>query len=80
MNIIVGSHVWVEDSDIAWLDGQVLKINGQKVEIQASNGKTVGGYISLISSNVSLYFLLFVSLIIIKVEKSEYIFREKRRE
>ena len=41
VNIIVGSHVWVEDLDEAWIDGQVSKINGQEVEIQASDGKTV---------------------------------------
>ncbi|THG13573.1 hypothetical protein TEA_007836 [Camellia sinensis var. sinensis] len=34
VNIIVGSHVWVEDPDEAWIDGQVSNINGQEVEIQ----------------------------------------------
>jgi myosin-5 len=41
VNIIVGSHVWVEDPELAWSDGQVSKINGQEVEIQGSNGKKV---------------------------------------
>ncbi|CAA0828033.1 Myosin-11 [Striga hermonthica] len=41
VNIIVGSHVWVEDPDIAWVDGQVTKINGKEVEVQASNGKKI---------------------------------------
>ncbi|KAI3449741.1 hypothetical protein Pfo_006406 [Paulownia fortunei] len=41
VNIIVGSHVWVEDPDIAWVDAQVTKINGQEVEVQTSNGKKV---------------------------------------
>lgn len=41
VNIIVGSHVWVEDPDIAWVDGQVAKINGPEVEVQTSNGKKV---------------------------------------
>lgn len=40
-NIIVGSHVWIEDSDVAWIDGLVLNVNGQEIEIQASNGKRV---------------------------------------
>lgn len=40
-NISVGSHVWVEDAQLAWVDGQVTKINGDNVEIQTSNGKTV---------------------------------------
>ncbi|GER24910.1 myosin-11 [Striga asiatica] len=37
----LGSHVWVEDPDIAWVDGQVTKINGKEVEVQASNGKKI---------------------------------------
>lgn len=41
VNIIVGSHVWVEDPALAWIDGQVLKINGAEADIQTSNGKTV---------------------------------------
>ncbi|XP_059660383.1 myosin-9-like [Cornus florida] len=41
VNIIVGSHVWVEDPDVSWIDGQVSKINGEEVEIHASDGKTV---------------------------------------
>ena len=41
MNITVDSHVWVEDPEIAWIDGKVTKINGQEAEIQASNGKKV---------------------------------------
>ncbi|GMN25632.1 hypothetical protein TIFTF001_001010 [Ficus carica] len=48
VNIIVGSHVWVEDLDIAWIDGKVSKINGQEVEIQASNGKKVVANLSRI--------------------------------
>ncbi|XP_062143843.1 myosin-11 [Alnus glutinosa] len=39
VNIIVGSHVWVEDPELAWVDGQVSKINGEEVEIQSTNGK-----------------------------------------
>ncbi|KAK4418367.1 Myosin-11 [Sesamum alatum] len=41
VNIIVGSHVWVEDPDIAWVDGEVTKIKGAEVEVQTSNGKKV---------------------------------------
>ncbi|KAL9248001.1 hypothetical protein vseg_021368 [Gypsophila vaccaria] len=39
VNIIVGSHIWAEDSELAWVDGQVVKINGKDVEIETSNGK-----------------------------------------
>jgi len=41
INIIVGSHVWVEDSEVAWIDGEVLEINGRKAKIQTTNGTTV---------------------------------------
>uniref|UniRef100_F6HZH4 Myosin-11 n=1 Tax=Vitis vinifera TaxID=29760 RepID=F6HZH4_VITVI len=41
VKITVGSHVWVEDSALVWIDGQVSKITGQDAEIQTSNEKTV---------------------------------------
>ncbi|KAG6645389.1 hypothetical protein CIPAW_08G119300 [Carya illinoinensis] len=41
VNIIVGSHVWVEDPEFSWVDGQVSKINGQEAEIQTTYGKKV---------------------------------------
>ncbi|KAG2693975.1 hypothetical protein I3760_08G119800 [Carya illinoinensis] len=41
VNIIVGSHVWVEDPELSWVDGQVSKINGQEAEIQTTYGKKV---------------------------------------
>ncbi|KAK1355057.1 hypothetical protein POM88_019571 [Heracleum sosnowskyi] len=39
VNIIVGTHVWVEDPKVAWIDGQVTKITGKDVEIETTNGK-----------------------------------------
>ncbi|CAI9091439.1 OLC1v1026474C1 [Oldenlandia corymbosa var. corymbosa] len=41
VNIIVGSHVWVEDPELAWIDGQVEKIKGEEAEIQTSHGKKI---------------------------------------
>ncbi|KAG0482871.1 hypothetical protein HPP92_010955 [Vanilla planifolia] len=41
VNIIVGSHVWIEDPAVAWIDGQVTKITGQDAEVQTTNGKTI---------------------------------------
>ena len=41
MNIIVGSYVWVEDPDKAWIDGQVTKITGQEAEIETPDLKKV---------------------------------------
>ncbi|KAK3010220.1 hypothetical protein RJ639_011859 [Escallonia herrerae] len=48
VNIVVGSHVWVEDPALAWIDGQVTKINGEEVEIQNSDGKKVVAKLSKI--------------------------------
>lgn len=41
MNIIVGSHVWVEDPEVAWIDGEVLAIKGKDATITTTNGKNV---------------------------------------
>ncbi|XP_076892183.1 myosin-6-like [Bidens hawaiensis] len=38
-NIIVGSQVWVEDPEIAWIDGDVLEIKGADIKIKLSSGK-----------------------------------------
>lgn len=43
-NIIVGSHVWVEDPGVAWVGGEVFKINGEEIHVHATNGKTVSLY------------------------------------
>ncbi|KAL6499542.1 hypothetical protein OROGR_027452 [Orobanche gracilis] len=48
VNIIVGSHVWVEDPDIAWVDGQVENIKGDDIEVQTFDGKKVVANISKI--------------------------------
>ncbi|XAR53459.1 Myosin ATPase [Bertholletia excelsa] len=41
VNIIVGSHIWVEDPALAWIDGEVFQLNGQEVHVQLTNGKRV---------------------------------------
>ncbi|KAA8534806.1 hypothetical protein F0562_029752 [Nyssa sinensis] len=46
VNIIVGSHVWLEDPVLAWIDGEVIRINGQEVHVHTTNGKTVVANIS----------------------------------
>ncbi|RDX83086.1 Myosin-11, partial [Mucuna pruriens] len=48
VNIIVGSHVWVEDPDVSWIDGQVSKIKGNDAEIDATNGQKVVAKLSKI--------------------------------
>lgn len=41
VNIIVGSHVWAEDPEDAWIDGEVREIKGRDATIITTNGKTV---------------------------------------
>lgn len=38
---VVGSHVWVEDPDEAWMDGLVEEINGDELVINCTSGKKV---------------------------------------
>ncbi|KAK5792514.1 hypothetical protein PVK06_033629 [Gossypium arboreum] len=40
-NIIIGSHVWVEDPGLAWIDGEVIRINGNEIHVNTAHGKTV---------------------------------------
>lgn len=37
----VGSLVWVEDPDVAWIDGEVLEVNGVDIKVLCTSGKTV---------------------------------------
>uniref|UniRef100_A0A9I9DAH6 Myosin-17-like n=1 Tax=Cucumis melo TaxID=3656 RepID=A0A9I9DAH6_CUCME len=48
VNIIVGSHVWIEDPKLAWIDGEVFRINGEEVHVRTTNGKTAVANISKI--------------------------------
>ncbi|XP_074573404.1 myosin-17-like [Curcuma longa] len=45
-NIIVGSHVWIEDPGVAWIDGEVFQISRHQVHVRTTNGKTVVANIS----------------------------------
>ncbi|KAK8599738.1 hypothetical protein V6N12_049611 [Hibiscus sabdariffa] len=40
-SIIVGSHVWVEDPDDAWVDGEVTQVKGDEIKINSTSGKQV---------------------------------------
>lgn len=41
VNLAVGSHVWVKDSEEAWIDGEVVGVNDEEIEINCTSGKTV---------------------------------------
>ncbi|KAL8166655.1 hypothetical protein V2J09_008154 [Rumex salicifolius] len=51
VNFIVGSHVWVEDPDSAWIDGIIEKVSGQEAHVETSNGKQVVAKLSNIYPN-----------------------------
>ncbi|KAL3725166.1 hypothetical protein ACJRO7_030218 [Eucalyptus globulus] len=37
----VGSFVWLEDPDVAWIDGQVVEVKGLELKVLCSSGKMV---------------------------------------
>ncbi|XP_022758363.1 myosin-16 isoform X2 [Durio zibethinus] len=45
-DINVGSHIWVEDPELAWIDGIVINTNGAEAEIQTSDVRTVTAKLS----------------------------------
>lgn len=54
----VGSHVWVEDPDVAWIDGEVLEVNGSDIKVLCTNGKTVSEHMAFYSrKEVSTLFI-----------------------
>uniref|UniRef100_A0A0E0HHD2 Myosin motor domain-containing protein n=1 Tax=Oryza nivara TaxID=4536 RepID=A0A0E0HHD2_ORYNI len=46
LKIVLGSHIWLEDKDLAWIDGEVFRIEGQKAHIRTTNGNMVVASIS----------------------------------
>lgn len=46
LKIVVGSHIWLPDKDLAWIDGEVFRIEGRNAHVRTTNGKTVIANIS----------------------------------
>lgn len=42
VSLVVGSLVWLEDPDEAWVDGEVTEIKGEDIKVLCTSGKTVG--------------------------------------
>ncbi|XP_050216966.1 myosin-6-like isoform X2 [Mercurialis annua] len=40
-NLFVGCWVWLEDPQVAWIDGEVVAINGELVTVNFTSGKTI---------------------------------------
>ena len=47
---IVGSFVRVEDPEEAWMDGEVVEVNGEDITVNCASGKMVSSFQELISS------------------------------
>lgn len=41
VSITMGTQVWVEDPDDAWIDGEVVEVNGDTIKVQCTSGKMV---------------------------------------
>lgn len=54
VNITLGSHVWVEDPELSWTNGEVTEIKGTNATILTSDGKTVRSYFSFLIINTTL--------------------------
>lgn len=39
--LVVGSFVWLEDSEEAWIEGEVLEIRGEDIKVLCTSGKKV---------------------------------------
>ncbi|KAH6760534.1 hypothetical protein C2S51_017483 [Perilla frutescens var. frutescens] len=37
--IIEGSQIWVEDPEVVWIDGRAVKMDGDEVEVETSDGR-----------------------------------------
>lgn len=41
VGLVVGSIVWTEDPEEAWIDGEVEEVNDEDIKIACTSGKTV---------------------------------------
>lgn len=46
IHYVVGSLVWVEDQEEAWLDGEVVEVNGEELTVNCTTGNIVSFFIS----------------------------------
>ncbi|VFR03537.1 unnamed protein product, partial [Cuscuta campestris] len=40
-SVVVGTHVWVEDPVVAWIDGEVVEINGGDITVNCTSGAII---------------------------------------
>ncbi|GAB2281725.1 hypothetical protein Dimus_016294 [Dionaea muscipula] len=41
VKLLMGSLVWLEDPEVAWMDGEVLEVNGQEIKVSCTNQKII---------------------------------------
>jgi len=58
LNIVIGSHVWVEDKDLAWVDGEVSRIDGQNAHVRTTKGEMV--CVVMLMKSAMFLFCLFL--------------------
>lgn len=46
VKVAVGSNVWVEDTDEAWIDGEVVEVNDEEIKVNCET-KTVSPFLSI---------------------------------
>ena len=52
----------MEDPDVAWIDGEVLDVNGEEIKVLLTSGKSVSMLCILINVNLVLeYIFLFLA-------------------
>lgn len=56
----IGSFVWLEDPDVAWIDGEVLEVKGEELKVLCTSGKTVS--VVPLDNFLALRFVTFINL------------------
>lgn len=54
-NVMVDSHVWVEDPDVAWIDGVVVDIKGDVATVKTNDDREV-----FIKKKQNTFFFFFI--------------------
>ncbi|KAL2946237.1 hypothetical protein AAZX31_20G002600 [Glycine max] len=49
LSLVVGSHVWIEDPDLAWIDGEIQESNNDEITVMYESGPKV------VSKSVNMY-------------------------
>lgn len=45
IRLSIGSSVWVQDPEVAWVDGEVVEVIGEEIKVKSISGNTVSSFI-----------------------------------